>query len=113
MRVSGAATTEVSAMSERPASGTATFAMPSAWSIPNKPRVPTAANQPEERSPDTWRRHMGHSLGGRRGDDAGAVASTVVRAGLARWVYDGAASAAACGWQRAATGPGKCLPHGV
>jgi len=60
---SGPGTTEASAMSERPASGTATFANPSALSIPNKPMVPTAPNPPEERSPDTWRRHIGQSLG--------------------------------------------------
>ncbi len=63
MTASGAATTEASAMSERPASGTATFAIAPALSIPNKPMVPTAPNQPAERSPDTWRRHIGQSLG--------------------------------------------------
>ncbi len=50
MTASGAATTEVSAMSERPASGTDTVAIPSALSIPNKPMVPTAhawLNEPD------------------------------------------------------------------
>ena len=60
---SGAATTVVSAMSERPASGTATVAIPSALSISNKPMVPTAHNGPDGNSLGPLRRHIGQSLG--------------------------------------------------
>ena len=62
MTASGAATTEVSAMSERPASGTATVAIPSTLSIPNKPVVPTAPNGLDEDSPDSLRQHIGEPL---------------------------------------------------
>ncbi len=63
MTASGAATTEVSAMSERPASGTDTVAIPSALSIPNKPMVPTAHAWLNECPIDPVRRHMGRPLG--------------------------------------------------
>ena len=63
MTASGAATTEVSAMSERPASGTATVAIPSALSISNKPMVPTADTWPNGNLIDPVRRHMGRPLG--------------------------------------------------
>ncbi len=64
MTASGAATTEVSAMSERPASGTATVAIPSTLSIPNKPVVPTAPDVPNGNPLHPLRRHTGQSLGG-------------------------------------------------
>ena len=65
MTASGAATTEVSAMSERPASGTDTVAIPSALSIPNKPVVPTAPDVPNDTPVHPMRRHMGRPLGSR------------------------------------------------
>ena len=69
---SGAATTEVSAMSERPASGTATVAIPSALSISNKPMVPTAHTWPNGNLIDPVRRHMGKPLGGAHVSSPGA-----------------------------------------
>ena len=63
---SGAATTVVSAMSERPASGTATVAIPSALSISNKPMVPTADTWPNGNLIDPVRRHMGQPLDGQQ-----------------------------------------------
>ncbi len=52
-------------MSERPASGTATVAIPSALSISNKPMVPTAPNPPAASPLYPLRRHIGQSLGSR------------------------------------------------
>jgi len=58
------ATTAASAStSERPASGTATFAMSSTLSVSNKPMVPTAHTWPDGNPMDPMRRHMGRPLG--------------------------------------------------
>jgi hypothetical protein len=60
----GAATSE---RTDGPGPTSAALAAASKRSAPsdasNKPMVPTAPNQPEERSPDTWRRHIGQPLG--------------------------------------------------
>jgi len=61
-RAATATATTTATVGKRPASGTATAEFTPAVSIPNKPMVPTAPNQPEERSPDTWRRHIGQPL---------------------------------------------------
>ena len=64
------ATTAASAStSERPTSGTATFAMSSTLSVSNKPMVPTAHAWPADNSIDPMRRHMGKPLGSQRGDE--------------------------------------------
>jgi len=70
------ATTTTTTVGERPASGTATAEFTPAVSIPNKPMVPTALNQPEERSPDTWRRHIGRPLGSSESDERRPAKST-------------------------------------
>lgn len=75
MTASGAATTEVSAMSERPASGTATVAIPSTLSIPNKPVVPTAPDVPNGNPLHPLRRHTGQSLGSQKSGGRGAPRS--------------------------------------
>ena len=60
-RATATATTRVG---ERPASGTATVAFTPAFSIPNKPMVPTAHACFNEHPIDPVRRHMGRPLGG-------------------------------------------------
>ena len=55
--------TATTAVGERPASGTATIAFTPAFSIPNKPMVPTAHTWLNGSSIDPVRRHMGRPLG--------------------------------------------------
>ena len=59
---SGAATTEAAMASESAASGTATFVIPPALSVSNKPVVPTAYDWPNGNSMYPLRRHTGESL---------------------------------------------------
>lgn len=66
MTASGAATTAAATASERPASGTATVAIPSTLSVSNKPMVPTAYTWPAGNPIDPVRRPMGRPLGRRR-----------------------------------------------
>ena len=56
------ATAASASTSERPASGTATFAIPSTLSVSNKPMVPTAHTWPDGNPIDQMRRHMGRPL---------------------------------------------------
>ena len=62
-RATATATTRVG---ERPASGTATVAFTPAFSIPNKPMVPTAHACFNEHPIDPVRRHMGRPFGSKK-----------------------------------------------
>lgn len=65
MTASGAATTAAATASEGPSSGTATFAIPAALSVYNKPIVPTAHAWPAGKPIiDPLRRRLGRPLDG-------------------------------------------------